>query len=95
MKPKFWCGDVQKNDDFGVEIVNVFYDGMTTLGPWGFMAPASFKKFGVGSGWELAENSGVNPMVHDLVVAAFQLLAVGFVLGCVVSLDIVFKEKTA
>jgi len=45
---KYWMGNVQKQDDFGDEIVDVFIDGKTNQGPWGFMTPESWKKHGVG-----------------------------------------------
>lgn len=43
-KPKYWFGRVREHDDFGVPIVDIFYDAKTNRGPWAIMAPASFEK---------------------------------------------------
>jgi hypothetical protein len=46
---RYWTGDVPAEDDFGVEIKDVFVDGRTVQGPWAFMAPASWRMYGVGA----------------------------------------------
>ena len=47
---KYWTGDPPAKDDFGDPITKEFIDGMTKIGPWAFMTPASFRKRGVGLG---------------------------------------------
>lgn len=45
---RYWIGTVPERDDFGQPITDVFYDGATKGGPWGFMNPTSWERFGVG-----------------------------------------------
>jgi len=47
---KFWLGTVPATDDFGAPIDNEFVDGKTKMGPWGFMAPPSYYRYGMGLG---------------------------------------------
>jgi hypothetical protein len=47
-KPRYWIGDVPKQDDFGKTIDNEFIDGATRQGPWAIMTPMSWKVMGVG-----------------------------------------------
>lgn len=50
MRKKYWMGTVPGVDDFGLPIGDEFVDGKTKSGPWGFMAPQSYEKHGVGLG---------------------------------------------
>lgn len=43
---KYWSSNVPKVDDFGDEITDVFIDGKSRQGPWGFFTPASYKQYG-------------------------------------------------
>jgi len=47
---RYWVGHVPGKDDFGIPIIDVFYDGKTRAGPWAFMTPAAFANYGVGLG---------------------------------------------
>lgn len=50
MRTKVWFGDVPEEDHWGHAITKEFVDGKTKMGPWAFMAPQSFRLFGVGLG---------------------------------------------
>lgn len=47
-KPRYWMGQISPKDDFGVAIDDVFYDGMTAMGPWAIMTPKSWRAYGIG-----------------------------------------------
>jgi hypothetical protein len=46
---KYWSGTIAAKDDFGVPIEDEFIDGKTRMGPWGIMAPKSWRMHGVGA----------------------------------------------
>lgn len=48
MKQRYWSGNPPEEDDFGLTIKDEFIDGRTTIGPWAFMTPTSWKRIGVG-----------------------------------------------
>jgi hypothetical protein len=50
MTQVFWTGTVPLVDDFSKIIQTEFIDGKTTFGPWAYMTPESFKKYGIGLG---------------------------------------------
>jgi len=54
-KQLYWSGVVPPIDDFGKPIVDVFYDAKTRMGPWAYLAPQSFKLYGVGTGTGLGQ----------------------------------------
>jgi hypothetical protein len=45
---KYWIGQPPSTDDFGLPITDTFYDGKTRIGPWAFMSPISWPKYGIG-----------------------------------------------
>lgn len=48
--PKYWHGPVPETDDFGVPIINIFYDAKAVSGHWAMMSPTSFAVHGLGTG---------------------------------------------
>jgi hypothetical protein len=48
---KRWLGSVNKTDDFGSIIGDIFIDGKTKYGPWAIMTPKSFEEHGVRVEW--------------------------------------------
>ena len=48
-KPKrYWLGPMNRTDDFGYPIRNIFIDGKTKQGPWAIMSPQMWKLHGFG-----------------------------------------------
>jgi hypothetical protein len=47
MEKRYWNGEIDSKDDFGVTITKTFVDGATRHGPWAIMSPKSWKTHGV------------------------------------------------
>ena len=44
---KYWSSPPPQNDDFGQPIIDIFIDGKSNIGPWGFFTPESYKIYGM------------------------------------------------
>jgi hypothetical protein len=43
----YWTGTVPSKDDFGKPMEDEFIDGKTKMGPWAFMTPSSWRRYGI------------------------------------------------